>query len=316
MKYEILDIITEAYNNDELSAEDAVAYADFVEYADLNDGDDVEILTEMVDILAYDDDCYMMEKKTDTKNDSKEKKKSKFKAKLANAKAFVSRNKGKIAAGVLGAAGIAGAAGIGYAAGKTGSDRRNSTTIQGLNDALSAKSKKLDETRQLFKQANAAKRYQKDWKDHYRSSSRTAAYAARLAAEQNQKLRTAFKQANAMKRSLKEDNDNLVKRVEIADDRAAEYRNLASKHADTASDRLTELRMLRRENRKLSEREALRNRGDAYRKALSGTGVADSIKNRASGNIDQFKPATPEQIAALQQKLNSNTNKSKSKRKR
>ena len=151
MKNELLDIITEAYNNDELSAEDAVAYADFVEYADLDDDEDVEILTEMVDTLTYDDDYYMMEKKTDTKNDSKEKKKSKFKAKLANAKAFVSRNKGKIAAGALGAAGIAGAAGLGYAAGRTGSDRRNAATIQGLNA-------KLDETRSLFKQANAAKR--------------------------------------------------------------------------------------------------------------------------------------------------------------
>ena len=280
MKYEILDIITEAYDNDEISPEDALAYADFVECADLSDGDDVEILTEMVDILSWDDDYYMTEGRNIGKKVAKEKKESKFKAKLANAKAFVSRNKGKIAAGALGAAGIAGAAGLGYAAGRAGSDRRNATTIQGLNDTLSAKSKKLDETRQLFKQANTAKR------SAIASSKRLQSQSDDLLYQRNMQAKTA--------RWL---NDELQKSN--------------GRWAKT----LHELDKLKEENRKLSEREALRRRGDAYKKALSGTGVADSIKNRASGNIDQFKPATAAQIAALQQKLNSNTNKSKKKRK-
>ena len=102
MKYEILDIITEAYNNEEISPEDAIAYANFVECADLSDGDDVEILTEMVDILSCTDDYYMPESRNLGSEVANKKKESKAKAKLANAKAAISRNKRKI---LLGGAG-------------------------------------------------------------------------------------------------------------------------------------------------------------------------------------------------------------------
>lgn len=155
MKYEILDIITEAYNNEEISPEDAIAYADFVECADLSDGDDVEILTEMVDILSCTDDYYMTEGRNIGRKVAKEKKQSKFKAKLANAKAAISRNKGKILAGAAIATGIAGA---GYAAGRTGSNRRHAGVIQGLTDELSKKSADYDKVKNAFKQANSAKR--------------------------------------------------------------------------------------------------------------------------------------------------------------
>lgn len=154
MKKEIVELITEAYNNDEITAEDAMSYAEFVECADLEDGDDVDLLTEMVDMLGFADTVYESGNKIE-KAQKKAEKKEKYRAKLANAKAAISRNKGKILAGAAIATGIASA---GYAAGRTGSNRRHAGVIQGLNDELSKKSADYDKVKNAFKQANAQKR--------------------------------------------------------------------------------------------------------------------------------------------------------------
>ena len=294
MKYEILDIITEAYNNDELSAEDAVAYADFVECADLNDGDDVEILTEMVDILAYDDDCYMMEKKTDTKNDSKEKKKSKFKAKLANAKAFVSRNKGKIAAGVLGAAGIAGA---GYAAGRTGSNRRHAGVIQGLNDELSKKSADYDKVKNAFKQANAQKRDNADIISRFRT-----AYDA---------LGNSYDRARERNSNLRSDNSKLLAKVDALQKDAEAYK--LHKRADAYSKALAHAGDSIKNRASVNLDDANKPSVGPYAKARAGLG--DYIKNRTSVNINDVRnPVTRDQLDELNRKLNISRSNRKRKR--
>ena len=294
MKYEILDIITEAYNNEEISPEDAIAYADFVECADLSDGDDVEILTEMVDILSWDDDYYMTEGRNIGKKVAKEKKESKFKAKLANAKAAISRNKGKILAGTAIAAGIAGA---GYAAGRTGSNRRHAGVIQGLTDELSKKSADYDKVKNAFRQANAQKR------DKAHSISRlTNAYAA---------LGNSYDRMRERNRVLNSDNSKLLAKVDALqkdvnsynmEKRADAYRKALAHAGDSIKNRAS-----------VNLDDVNKPSVGPYTKARAG--LADYIKNRASVNIDDVRnPVTQDQLDELNRKLNISRSNRKRKR--
>ena len=282
MKYEILDIITEAYDNDEISPEDALAYADFVECADLSDGDDVEILTEMVDILSWDDDYYMTEGRNIGKKVAKEKKVSKFKAKLANAKAAISRNKGKILAGAAIAGGVGAAVGAGYAAGRSGSNRRHAGVIQGLTDELSKKSADYDKVKNAFKQANDKKRTTRLWNSRLRDQRdnlRDELSKLSKKSADYDKVKNAFKQANNMKRTNAGALNAMI----------GQYSNLSGEFGRTCV-KNCELSDEVRNLRKDAEAYKLHKRADAYRKALAHAG--DSIKNRASVNLDDVnKPS-------------------------
>lgn len=125
MKSKLKLAIYEACENGVISAEDAQTYLNFVECADLDDAEDVTVLTEMVDAISCADDeavyesaedyvlDYLMEKAEKAEKaslkDKLTKKKAEPEKKMAKLKAKIAANKGKIAAGALGAAAVAGA---------------------------------------------------------------------------------------------------------------------------------------------------------------------------------------------------------------
>ena len=133
MKSKLKLAIYEACENGVISVEDAQTYVNFVECADLDDADDVDVLTEMVDALADDGDAYyesaeeyvldyLMEKaeqkeKSSLKDKLRKKKDTdtKQETKFARLKAKLAANKGKIAKGALAALGAGAAVGAGVA---------------------------------------------------------------------------------------------------------------------------------------------------------------------------------------------------------
>lgn len=166
MKSDILDLIIEAYNNDMISADDAVAYTEFVECANLEDVNDVNNLMEMSNALGR--ELYLTEKAFSKKPVKKE---SKFKAKVANVTAKLNKHKKKIATG----AAIVGAGVLGYTAAKLGDKKKVndlksaldfekgnnqvlSSTIQRRNNEYESLNKKYDAVKDAFKQANVKKR--------------------------------------------------------------------------------------------------------------------------------------------------------------
>ena len=115
MKSKLKLAIYEACEDGIISAEDAQTYLNFVECADLEDPDDVDVLTEMVDAISYDGEGYyesaedyvldyLMEKcgKGEAKKTKEKSTKNKEnpEKKIAKLKANIAANKGKIAAGV------------------------------------------------------------------------------------------------------------------------------------------------------------------------------------------------------------------------
>lgn len=121
MKSKLKLAIYEACENGVISAEDAQTYLNFVECADLDDAEDVTVLTEMVDAISCADDeavCesaeeyvldYLMEKAEKAEKASLKDKLTKKKAdpekKSAKLKAKIAANKGKILKGAAGANG-------------------------------------------------------------------------------------------------------------------------------------------------------------------------------------------------------------------
>lgn len=274
MKNDLLEIIVEAYNNDEISTEDAVAYSEFVECADLENVSDVEVLTEMVDsLLPSDCDDYYIEKScggSKSKPNNKEKKQSKFKAKLANAKAKISANKGKIAAGA--AIGLGGAA-LGYAGAKSKSNKVISNLENRTADLMTRNSELVNRNSALkdaFKSANKAKR------NEIKSS-----------------------------RNLLNQRNGLQKEVQSKDDA---FRDMAVRYADQISNNAKLRRHLDTALKDSDELRTIR-RAEVYRKARENgyNGVKDSINNRAHVDLS----VKQEQLDELNRKLNASTRKRK-----
>lgn len=127
MKSKLKLAIYEACENGVISVEDAQTYVNFVECADLDDADDVDVLTEMVDALADDGDAYyesaeeyvldyLMEKAEKKEKFSlKDKLGKKKETKFARLKAKLAANKGKILKGAAIAGGVGAAVGAGVA---------------------------------------------------------------------------------------------------------------------------------------------------------------------------------------------------------
>lgn len=127
MKSKLKLAIYEACENGVISAEDAQTYLNFVECADLDDAEDVTVLTEMVDAISCADDeavyesaedyvlDYLMEKAEKAEKaslkDKLTKKKAEPEKKSAKLKAKIAANKGKILKG----AAIVGGVGAGVA---------------------------------------------------------------------------------------------------------------------------------------------------------------------------------------------------------
>ena len=166
MKSDILDLIIEAYNNDMISADDAVVYTEFVECANLKDESDVNNLMEISNALGR--ELYLTEKAFFKKPVKKE---SKFKARVANVTAKLNKHKKKIATG----AAIVGTGVLGYTAAKLGDGKKVNdlksaldfekdnnqvlrSTIQQRNNEYESLNKKYDAVKGAFKQANAKKR--------------------------------------------------------------------------------------------------------------------------------------------------------------
>lgn len=135
MKSKLKLAIYEACENGVISAEDAQTYLNFVECADLDDAEDVTVLTEMVDAISCADDeavyesaeeyvlDYLMEKAEKAEKaslkDKLTKKKAEPEKKSAQLKAKIAANKGKILKG----AAIAGGVGATVVAGVKNKDK-------------------------------------------------------------------------------------------------------------------------------------------------------------------------------------------------
>ena len=274
MKKEIVELITEAYNNDEITAEDAMSYAEFVECADLEDGDDVDLLTEMVDMLGFIDTVYESGNKIE-KAQKKAEKKKKYKEKLANAKATIAANKGKILKGAAIASGVGAAVGAGYVAGKSTSDKKHGEIIKGLNSELTKKTADYDKVKNAFKQANLKKRSEQLWSNTLRDQ--------RNNLQQELKNRTMNDQMNMAK--LINSNETLKKQLADAKKDAEAYAQ--HKRADAYTKAL----------------------------ANAGNSIKDRAHVNLDDFNDKSKmPATQLQIDKLNRKLNGSINKSKRKR--
>ena len=143
MKSKLKLAIYEAYENGVISEDDAETYLGFVECADLDDADDIDVLTEMVDALADDGDAYyesaeeyvldyLMEKAEQKEKSSLKDKLRKKKdtdteqeTKFARLRAKLAANKGKIAKGALAALGAGATIGAGVAGYKHKDDIAN-----------------------------------------------------------------------------------------------------------------------------------------------------------------------------------------------
>ena len=153
----LVEAIGEAYEEGKISAEDANTYLEFVECADLEDPDDVDVLTEMVDAISYGD--YYLEKSEvhpQSKSYKKTKRSSKLKAKNAANKGKIAANKGKLLKGAAIAGGVAAAVGAGYAAGKSTSDKKHDKFIKYLNNELTNKTAEYADAKEKLRSKNDA----------------------------------------------------------------------------------------------------------------------------------------------------------------
>ena len=185
-----MELILESYECGDIDIDDANTYIEFVEYADLEDIGDIDVLTEMVDLLIDDGDMYYENgNKPKLTPEQAARRKAEKKAKRMK----VLKTGGK----VLALGGLAAGAGL---AGYKASDKKNHEKIQELD-------KKLQVTKDAFKQANAAKRSERDARnllgafndDIYDS----LLWRNQELEKRNFDLKSAFRQANSRKREVK-----------------------------------------------------------------------------------------------------------------
>lgn len=152
MKNQIRELVVESYECGDIDIDHAAILMDFVEYSDLDDRYDLDMLTEMVDALI-DDGCMYYEATDKIKLSPKEldRKKAKRRAKIKKVTGKVGKALGVVALIARGAYG-------GYKA----SERRNRDTINELRTNSDKLQEKLQATKNAFRQANREKREYKD----------------------------------------------------------------------------------------------------------------------------------------------------------
>lgn len=158
MKSRLKLAVYEAAENGTLGVNDAAAYLDFIECADLNDAEDVDVLTEMVDTLAggeaYYESAeeavlsYLVEAKEAKKeNKLKEKidslkagkKKEAGSGKAAKLKEALAKNKKKIAVGAGTVAGLAGTGAAAYLADKKLNGGKGAAAVKNATGTVAQK---------------------------------------------------------------------------------------------------------------------------------------------------------------------------------
>ena len=152
MKKQIRELVVESYECGDIDIDHAGILMDFVEYSDLGDRYDLDMLTEMVDVLI-DDGCMYYEATDKIKLSPKE-----LAQKKAERRAKIKKVTGKVGKALGVGALIAGGAYGGYKA----SERKNSGTINELRTNSDKLQKKLQATKNAFRQANREKREYKD----------------------------------------------------------------------------------------------------------------------------------------------------------
>ena len=152
MKKQIRELVVESYECGDIDIDHAGILMDFVEYSDLGDRYDLDMLTEMVDALI-DDGCMYYEATDKIKLSPKE-----LDQKKAERRAKIKKVTGKVGKALGVGALIAGGAYGGYKA----SERRNRDTINELRTNSDKLQEKLQATKNAFRQANREKRGYKD----------------------------------------------------------------------------------------------------------------------------------------------------------